>query len=79
MNVLVKSRLKEEVETLAAEAFHQHLISGYGDGEYPDEYQIVIQGRPKHFTLEYARSFLANLIEHSSFGTGLIRSMIRSV
>lgn len=77
MNVLVKSRLKEEVETLAAEAFHQHLISGYGDGEYPDEYQIVVQGKPRHFNLEYARSFLSNLIDNAKFRAGLIRSIVR--
>lgn len=62
MNVLVKHELKEEVAALAAAAFHQHLISGYGDGESPDEYQIVIQGRPKHFLLEDARQFLARLM-----------------
>ncbi|QYO68711.1 hypothetical protein JVX88_28725 [Leptolyngbya sp. 7M] len=56
--------LRAEVEKLAAEAFHQHLISGYGDGESPDEYQIVLQGKPRHYSLEYAHSLLANLIEH---------------
>lgn len=64
-------QLKTEVEKLAEQAFHQHLISGYGDGEYPDEYQIVIQGKPKHFPLEYARSFLARLVrqhQQVSFG-----------
>jgi hypothetical protein len=57
-------QLRAEVEKLAAEAFHQHLISGYGDGELPDEYQIVIQGKPRHYSLEYAHSLLANLVEH---------------
>lgn len=60
-----KIQLKNEVEQLAAEAFHRHLISGYGDGEYPDEYQIVMQGKPKHFPLEYARSFLARLVRQN--------------
>ncbi|MCU0524817.1 MAG: hypothetical protein MUF72_08335 [Elainella sp. Prado103] len=63
MNVLVNHQLKEEVAALAAAAFHQHLISGYGDGESPDEYQIVVQGKPKHFTLERARLFLAQLMQ----------------
>lgn len=60
-----KFQLKTQVEQLATEAFHQHLISGYGDGEYPDEYQIVISGKPRHFPLEYAKSFLLELVEHN--------------
>jgi hypothetical protein len=59
-----QEHLRTEVEKLAAEAFHQHLISGYGDGESPDEYQIVIQGKPRHYSLEYAHSLLTNLVEH---------------
>jgi hypothetical protein len=56
------SQLKVEVEQLAAQAFYQHLISGYGNGENPDEYQIVIDGKPRHFPLEYARTFLLQLV-----------------
>lgn len=56
-------QLKVEVEQLAVQAFHQHLISGYGQGEYPDEYQIVVSGKPKHYPLDYARSFLLHLVE----------------
>ena len=59
----LKTQLKSQVEQLAAQAFHQHLISGYGDGEYPGEYQIVINGKPRHFPLEYAKSFLLELVE----------------
>lgn len=56
-------QLKTEVERLAAEAFHQHLISGYGDGEYPGEYQIAIQGKPRHLPLEEAQRFLTWLMQ----------------
>lgn len=58
--------LREEVHQLAEKAFHLNLISGYGDGEYSDEYQIVYQGKPRHLLLEKARSFLKNLIRKSS-------------
>jgi hypothetical protein len=57
--------LREEVHHLAEDAFHRHLISGYGDGENPDEYQIVYKGKPRHLPLDRARSFLIDLIEHS--------------
>lgn len=72
MNYSAKIQLKTEVEQLAAEAFHQHLISGYGDGEYPGEYQIVLNGKPRHFPLEYAKSFLLQLVERHKL-TALIR------
>jgi hypothetical protein len=57
-----KTQLREEVRKLAEEAFHLKLISGYGDGQYSDEYQIVYNGKPKHFPLERARLFLRNLM-----------------
>ncbi|MFB2877340.1 hypothetical protein [Floridanema aerugineum] len=57
--------LREEVHQLAENAFHLNLISGYGDGEYSDEYQIVYQGKPRHLPLEKARSFLSKLIQKS--------------
>jgi hypothetical protein len=57
-----RSELKSEVERLAKQAFYRHLISGYGTGEYPDEYQIVYQGKPRHFSLEYAHRFLQQLM-----------------
>lgn len=59
-------QLRDEVHELAEAAFHRHLISGHGDSEYPDEYQIVHQGKPKHFPLSRARAFLAKLIQRSS-------------
>lgn len=57
-----KTSLRNEVRQLAEEAFHLKLISGYGDGQYGDEYQIVCDGKPKHFPLERARLILRNLI-----------------
>lgn len=57
--------LREEVHVLAEKAFHLNLISGYGDGEYSDEYQIVYQGKPRHLPLEKARSFLSILMQKS--------------
>lgn len=57
-----KTALRDEVRKLAEEAFHLKLISGYGDGQYSDEYQIVSNGRPKHFPLERAYILLKNLI-----------------
>ncbi|NJO77856.1 MAG: hypothetical protein HC827_04555 [Cyanobacteria bacterium RM1_2_2] len=72
MNEPAKIQLKSQVEQLAAEAFHQHLISGYGDGEYPGEYQIAINGKPRHFPLEYAKSFLLKLVERGKL-TALMR------
>lgn len=57
-----KTALRDEVRKLAEQAFHLKLISGYGDGQYSDEYQIVSNGKPKHFSLERARLLLKNLI-----------------
>ncbi len=57
-----KATLRNEVEKLAEEAFHQKLISGYGDGPNSDEYQIVFKGKPRHVPLEQALSFLGKLI-----------------
>ncbi|HEY9623739.1 MAG TPA: hypothetical protein V6C78_25500 [Crinalium sp.] len=57
-----KTSIQEEVHRLAEKAFHQKLISGYGEGEHSYEYQIVYQGKPRHFSLEYARAFLKSLI-----------------
>ena len=62
---VTKTPLRNEVQKLAEEAFHLNLISGYGDGEYSHEYQIVFQGKPRHLTLEHARSFLDNLLKQS--------------
>lgn len=61
-----KAGLRTEVEKLAEEAFHRKLISGYGDGQHSDEYQIVFKGKPRHLPLEHARSFLDKLITQSS-------------
>jgi hypothetical protein len=61
MNI-TKTALRSEVRKLAEKAFRLKLISGYGDGQYRDKYQIVYQGKPKHLTLECARLFLKNLI-----------------
>lgn len=66
MNSTADPELKREVERLAEEAFHQHLISGYGDGERPNEYQIVYEGKPRHFPLEYTYSFLTQLLANHS-------------
>lgn len=62
-----KTDLRDEVRELAEEAFQRKLISGYGDGQYSDEYQIVCDGRPKHFPLERARFILSNLITNSRY------------
>ncbi|HEY9908235.1 MAG TPA: hypothetical protein V6D18_11605 [Thermosynechococcaceae cyanobacterium] len=57
--------LRQTVHELAEQAFHQGLISGFGDGEFEAEYQIVLEGKPRHFSLEYARSFLSDLLEQA--------------
>jgi hypothetical protein len=44
-----KTDLRSEVRELAEEAFHLKLISGYGDGQYSDEYQIVAMANPSIF------------------------------
>ncbi|MBM0741498.1 hypothetical protein JOY44_07700 [Phormidium sp. CLA17] len=58
--------LREEVHKLAEAAFHSHLISGHGDSEYDDEYQIVHEGKPRHMPLVDARSFLTDLLEQTN-------------
>jgi hypothetical protein len=60
-----KTTLRDEVHQLAEEAFHLKLISGYGDGQNSNEYQIVWNGKPRHLPLERARSILSKLIERS--------------
>jgi len=57
--------LRTEVHELADAAFHSHLISGHGDSEFSDSYQIVRQGKPTHLPLNRARTFLAKLIQRS--------------
>jgi len=57
--------LRYEVHRLAEQAFHHHLISGYGDGEYPDKYQILYQGKPRHFSLKEAYYFLNELLSET--------------
>jgi len=57
--------LRDEVHKLAEDAFHRHLISGYGDSEYADKYQIVYKGKPRHLTLRNAYAFLSSLITRS--------------
>lgn len=54
--------LRHQVHQLAEEAFHRKLISGHGDGQNDNEYQIVFKGKPRHLSLEDARSFLTKLI-----------------
>ena len=46
--------LRHEVQQLAEEAFHRKLISGYGDGQNDNEFQVVYNGKPRHLSLEYA-------------------------
>lgn len=60
-----KASLRHEVRQLAEEAFHRKLISGYGDGPNSNEYQIVYNGKPKHFPLDRARYLLHGLIDNS--------------
>jgi hypothetical protein len=62
---LSNTAFKDEIHRLAEDAFHQHLISGYGDSEYADKYQIVYQGKPRHLTLRNAYAFLKELIGRS--------------
>jgi hypothetical protein len=61
--MLTESPLRDEVRRLADEAFHHKLISGYGDGEFSDKFQIVYQGKPMHYLLDEARDFLTHLLE----------------
>ena len=60
-----KAELREEVHELAENAFQRHLISGYGDSEYTNEYQIVLNGKPRHLSLDRARSLLNRLLQRS--------------
>jgi hypothetical protein len=60
-----QTALRDEVHQLAEEAFHLKLISGYGDGQNSNEYQIVWNGKPRHLPLERARSILSKLIDRS--------------
>lgn len=65
---LTNSDLRNQVETLAEMAFHRQLISGYGDGEYEGKYQIMYQGKPRHFPLMTAYFFLSSLLEQHQAG-----------
>jgi hypothetical protein len=58
-----KAALRDKVHNLAEAAFDQLLISGHGDGEYVDEYQIVYEGKPRHLSLNQAHLFLTQLLE----------------
>ena len=60
-----QAALRKEVTELAERAFHNKLISGYGDGPDSEEFQIVFQGKPRHLPLEEARSFLVDLLSGS--------------
>ena len=62
---LAQTTLRDKVHELAEEAFHRKLISGYGDGQNSNEYQIVWNGKPRHLPLERACTVLSNLIERS--------------
>lgn len=68
-----KMNLKNEVKHLAEEAFALKLISGYGEGEYYDKYQIVYEGKPRHLPLERARSFLKDLIKNGHHHETLLK------
>jgi hypothetical protein len=57
-----KENLREKLHELAQSAFEQRLISGHGDGENPNEYQITYQGKPRHLTLKQAYDFLTDLV-----------------
>jgi hypothetical protein len=61
-----KADLRKQVEQLAEDAFHDKLISGYGDGADTDEYQIVFQGKPRHLPLDRAYRFLTALLNRDS-------------
>lgn len=57
--------IRDEIEHLAKEAFNRNLISGYGHGQYRNEYQIVCNGKPRHYPLEQARALLQQMIKNS--------------
>lgn len=59
---VTRTALRNKVHQLAEAAFHRHLISGHGDSEYPDKYQIVYQGKPKHLSLRDAYALLNTLM-----------------
>ncbi len=59
--------LRTEVRQLAEEAFHRKLISGYGDGQNNNEYQIVFNGKPRHLSLAHAYSVLTNLLNQPDY------------
>lgn len=66
MNYSSNVALKDKIKRLADKAFHRHLISGYGDSEFPNQYQIVYQGKPRHFSLDHAFVFLKMLVDLNS-------------
>lgn len=66
MNQSSNIALKNRIKSLADTAFHRHLISGYGDSEFPNQYQIVYQGKPRHFSLDHAFIFLKMLVDLNS-------------
>ncbi|MGB3650458.1 MAG: hypothetical protein WBA41_04500 [Rivularia sp. (in: cyanobacteria)] len=57
-----KAVLRDQIRQLADEAFHRKLISGFGDGPDSSEFQIVIDGKPRHLPLEEARSVLNEML-----------------
>ena len=65
MNI-TKTSLRDEVRTLAEQAFEKRLVSGYGDGQYSNEYQLVINGKTRHFPLEHAHGILSNILNTAS-------------
>ena len=58
--------LRDEIRRLADEAFHRKLISGFGDGPDNSEFQIVIDGKPRHLPLDEARSVLNEMLRTNS-------------
>ncbi|MDB9512059.1 hypothetical protein PN499_12765 [Kamptonema animale CS-326] len=62
---MTKTAIRDRVHELAEEAFHKKLISGYGDGQDSNEYQIVWNGKPRHLSLEEAHSLLTTLIQQT--------------
>ena len=64
MIIDTSAALRDEVRHLAEEAFKRNLISGHGNGQYTGEYQLVLHGKPMHYSLEQARLILKNLLNH---------------
>lgn len=60
--LISETTFRDQVRQLAAAAFQHRLISGFGDGEYPDRYQIIYQGRPRILSLPDAHLFLSRLL-----------------